>query len=101
MSSVLGGAAERLNPSTSSPLRQDTLSCVYHVISGSGRSRIGDNEFLWKAGDTFAIPSWYPYRHFADSKETAYLYRFDDKPMITALGFFREQDMDMEKLLSD
>ncbi|KUL86055.1 hypothetical protein ZTR_06509 [Talaromyces verruculosus] len=101
VSRVLGGAAERLNAGTSSPPRRETLSSVYHVISGSGYSTVGDSKLEWKTGDTFAIPSWYKYQHFANPGETVYLYRFDDKPMITALGFFREEGMDVEKLVSD
>lgn len=102
MSRVLGGAAERLNAGASSPPRRETLSSVYHVISGSGYSTVGESsKLVWKRGDTFAIPSWYKYQHFANSGETVYLYRFDDKPMITALGFFREEGMDVEKLVSD
>jgi gentisate 1,2-dioxygenase len=98
---VLGGAAERLDAGTSSPLRQETLSAVYHVVSGSGYSKVGDSTLVWKTGDTFSLPSWYKYQHFANAEETVYLYRFDDKPMITALGFYRTGDTDVESLVSD
>lgn len=101
MSRVLGGAAERLNAGISSPPRRETLSSVYHVVSGSGYSTVGESKLEWKTGDTFAVPSWYKYQHFANSGETVYLYRFDDKPMVTSLGFFREEGMDVEKLVSD
>lgn len=46
----------------------------------------------WKQGDTFCIPSWYKYQLFAADKEALYLYRFDDKPMIEALDFYRSED---------
>ncbi|GFF96417.1 gentisate 1,2-dioxygenase [Aspergillus udagawae] len=101
VSRVLGGCAERLNASTSSPRRQDTLSVVYHVITGKGRSEVGGQTLEWKAGDTFCVPSWHAYQHFAEAGETVYLYRFDDKPMITALGFYRSAEDDTEKLISD
>lgn len=48
----------------------------------------------WKKGDTFCVPSWYRYQHTAGEDETVYLYRFDDKPMIEALGFFVEERVD-------
>lgn len=73
---------------------------MYHVIAGSGHSRIGDEKIKWKQGDTFCIPSWYPYEHFASKENTVYLYRFDDKPMIEALGFYRREGMDTESLVS-
>ncbi|KAL4737929.1 RmlC-like cupin domain-containing protein [Aspergillus similis] len=101
VSRVLGGCAERVNAATSSSPRQETVSAVYHVITGSGRSKVGDKILTWKAGDTFCVPTWYRYQHFADKWETVYLYRFDDKPMISALGFYRSIDTDMEALVSE
>ncbi|KAI1505316.1 RmlC-like cupin domain-containing protein [Biscogniauxia marginata] len=102
VSKILGGSAARLNPGFSSPEIQETASSVYHVIEGSGYSVIGGEKFVWKRGDTFCIPSWYPYKHVADAgSETVYLYRFDDKPMLKALGFYRESTVDVESLVSE
>ena len=80
---------------------QETASSVYHVISGTGRSEINGERIEWKQGDTFCIPSWHGYQHFANADETVYLYRFHDKPMLTALGFYRVAGADTEKLISD
>ncbi|KAJ5246771.1 hypothetical protein N7468_001754 [Penicillium chermesinum] len=101
VSRILGGCAERLNASTSSPARRETTSAIYHVIAGSGTSQVGNETLTWKTGDTFCIPSWYKYQHSANEGETVYLYRFDDKPMLTALGFYRTEEMDVESLVSD
>ncbi|RHZ43501.1 cupin domain-containing protein [Aspergillus thermomutatus] len=101
VSRVLGGCAERLNGGCSSPPRRETVSAVYHVVAGDGHSIIGGQRYDWEKGDTFCIPSWYTYQHHADSAETVYLYCFDDKPMIEALGFYRSEDMDVETLVSD
>jgi len=79
-----------LNSGTSSPQVRETASSVYHIVEGSGYSQISDKKITWKKGDTFCIPAWYSYQHFADSAETVYLYRFDDKPMLKALGFYRK-----------
>ncbi|RFU34039.1 hypothetical protein B7463_g2330, partial [Scytalidium lignicola] len=98
VSKSLGGSAERLNPGKSSPAAQETASSVYHVVEGSGYSIINEQKISWKKGDTFCIPAWYKYQHFADSGETVYLYRFDDKPMLEALGFYRTADTDIEAL---
>jgi gentisate 1,2-dioxygenase len=38
------------------------------------------------------VPSWQKYSHTADEK--TYLYRFDDRPMITSLGFYRNETED-------
>ena len=101
VSRTLGGSAERLAKSSSSPMRQETASSVYHIIEGSGHSVIDGKTFDWKRGDTFCVPSWCKYQHFADDAETVYLYRFDDKPMIEALGFYRQAGVDVEKYVSE
>lgn len=104
MSRILGGAATRITAGKSSPRIQETLSSVYHVIEGSGYTIIGHEKFVWQKGDTFCIPSWYPFQHFTDGKdgdEPVYLYRFDDKPMLTSLGFYRTAETDIETLVSD
>ncbi|OCK85209.1 putative gentisate 1,2-dioxygenase [Lepidopterella palustris CBS 459.81] len=100
VSKTLGPSAERISKGRSSPLRRETASCVYHVISGSGFSEIDSKKYEWKTSDTFCIPSWFKYQHFASPCDTVYLYRFDDKPMIEALGFYRWEGMDTETLVS-
>ncbi len=101
VSKIIGGSAERLNTGTASPVAQETASSVYHIVEGSGYSQINDKKVEWKKGDTFCIPSWYKYQHFANPGETVYLYRFDDKPMLKSLGFYRTAGIDVETLVSD
>ncbi|KAH7119952.1 gentisate 1,2-dioxygenase [Dendryphion nanum] len=90
VSKTLSPSAERINADCSSPPRRETTSSVYHVIFGTGHSVIDGEKLQWKPGDTFCIPSWHRYQHFAGQEQTVYLYRFDDRPMIEALGFYRE-----------
>ncbi|KAH8892861.1 RmlC-like cupin [Thozetella sp. PMI_491] len=99
VSRVLGGSAERLAAGSSSPAVQETSSSVYHIVSGKGHSIVGETTIDWEAGDTFCVPSWHRYQHFADGKETVYLYRFHDKPMLNALGFYRAEGVDVESLV--
>lgn len=102
VSKILGGSAARISAGTSSPKFQETASSVYHVIEGSGYTTIGEDKFSWEKGDTFCIPSWYQYQHFAsESEHPVYLYRFDDKPMLKSLGFYRTADTDVELLVSN
>jgi gentisate 1,2-dioxygenase len=100
VSKTLGPSAERIDKGMSSKPRRETASSVYHVIKGKGHSNINGEKFEWKQGDTFCIPSWYRYEHFAGPEDTVYLYRFDDKPMIEALGFYRWEGMDTESLVT-
>ena len=89
VSKTLGGAAERIDAGAISPERRETASIVYHVIEGSGSTKVGDEILAWKRGDTFCVPTWYRYQHSADTTERVYLYRYDDRPMMKALGFYR------------
>jgi gentisate 1,2-dioxygenase len=100
VSKTLNPSAERICAGKASQERRETTSCVYHVISGRGKSVINDETLEWKVGDTFCVPSWHKYQHFAAEDETVYLYRFDDKPMIEALGFYRWEGMDTGTLVS-
>ncbi|KAL2837450.1 RmlC-like cupin domain-containing protein [Aspergillus pseudodeflectus] len=101
VSRVLGGCAERLHGKCASAPRRETTSAVYHVISGSGHSVVGEETLQWTKGDTFCVPSWYRYQHYAAAGETVYLYRFDDRPMIEALGFYRSEETDVESLVTE
>jgi gentisate 1,2-dioxygenase len=101
VSKIIGGSAERLSKGTSSPAIQETASSVYHIVDGTGYTEINGKKFMWKRGDTFCVPAWHKYQHFADKSDTAYLYRFDDKPMLKALGFYRISGMATETLVSD
>ena len=100
MSKTLGGRAERLGAGKSSTPIRETASSVYHVVEGNGYSEINNQKFVWRKGDTFCIPAWHKYQHFAGREEMVYLYRFDDKPMLDALGFYRTEGVDVESLVS-
>ncbi|KAF1991459.1 RmlC-like cupin [Aulographum hederae CBS 113979] len=100
LSKTLGGSATRVNAGASTTPIRETASSVYHVIEGSGYTQIDDEKISWKKGDTFCVPSWQKYQHFADKAETAYLFCIDDKPMLHALGFYRTEGMDVEALVS-
>lgn len=92
VSDVIGAQTERVNAGHTTKSVQETSSAVYHVIDGEGSSQIGDKTVQWTKGDTFTVPSWQAYSHTA--KTLSYLYRFDDKPQITSLGFYRNAEED-------
>jgi len=93
---TIGALAERLDANASSPAIQETASSVYHIIEGTGHSVVGETTIHWKKGDTFAVPAWNKYQHFASGGERVFLYRFHDKPMLQALGFYRVEGADIE-----
>jgi gentisate 1,2-dioxygenase len=90
-----------LDAGARSPRVRETASSVYHVIEGSGYTEIDGKRVEWKQNDIFAIPAWCPYQHVADPGNRVYLYRFDDKPMLKALGFYRVEGEDTEKYVEE
>jgi gentisate 1,2-dioxygenase len=101
VSRTLGGLAERLNAGKSSLAVRETASSVYHVIEGAGYTIINGEKHEWVKGDTFCIPAWHKYQHFASTSETVYLYRFDDKPMLRALGFLKTEGQSDDSLVTE
>ncbi|HTW84369.1 MAG TPA: cupin domain-containing protein [Candidatus Sulfotelmatobacter sp.] len=89
ISSVIGAAAERLSGKTSSPLRRETAGVVYHVYEGHGTTKVGETTLRWERGDTFCVPAWTRYQHTPATD--AYLFRFDDAPVLRAIGAYRSE----------
>jgi gentisate 1,2-dioxygenase len=67
-----------------------TSSTIYHVWKGSGVTTIGDKRYDWEKGDSFVVPLWYHHRHENTSKDPAVLFVMSDKPVMEALGHYRE-----------
>lgn len=84
--------AERISPSKSSKLSQDSSSYIYHCYEGKGHTVIeapsGERQaFSWESRDTFAVPAWSKIQHFNDSDtDNAYLVAVNDGPFLDALG---------------
>jgi gentisate 1,2-dioxygenase len=92
ISRTIGASAERIDANASSPARRETTSTIYHVVAGSGRTRAGDVDLVWKKGDTFVIPAWSEFVHTNGGAERAYLFRYDDRPLQEALGIYRTSE---------
>jgi gentisate 1,2-dioxygenase len=84
-----GASALRLEPGTPTAPVRETSSAIYHVVRGSGRTRVGETTLEWAERDTFCVPSWHAYSHETAGGEPAYLFRFDDAPAFRALGLYR------------
>jgi gentisate 1,2-dioxygenase len=67
-----------------------TSSTIYHVYRGSGLTHIDDQRYEWEKGDSFVIPHWRFHRHENSSDKEAILFVMSDKPLMEAIGFYRE-----------
>jgi gentisate 1,2-dioxygenase len=66
-------------------------SSVFHVVRGKGRSLIDGKAFDWEKGDIIALPSWALHAHENRGSEDALLFSISDRPVIEALGLYREE----------
>ena len=68
-----------------------TGSSVFHVVQGRGRSVIEGKAFDWEKGDILALPSWAQHDFASTGAEDAILFSISDRPVLEALGFYREE----------
>jgi len=66
------------------PLRT-TASQIVAVVSGRGRTIVGEKTIEWNRGDVMAIPSWQRFEHKAD--EESILFTVSDLPVMEKLNF--------------
>lgn len=78
--------AVHLDRGTEWKANRTTASQVYTVVTGSGRSRIGEREFEWQRGDMIAAPSWQDQVH--NTSENAVLLRVSDEPLMHMLNWY-------------
>jgi gentisate 1,2-dioxygenase len=67
-----------------------TSSTIYHVWRGSGVSTLGDKRYEWEQGDSFVVPLWNFHHHENTSKDPAIFFVMSDKPLMDAIGHYRE-----------
>jgi gentisate 1,2-dioxygenase len=68
-----------------------TSSTICHAFRGSGVTTVEDRVFEWQEGDSFTIPQWQWHHHSNPSGQAAILFVMNDKPVLDALGFYREE----------
>ena len=92
ISKTIGASAYRINAGASTAVLRETASAVMHVYEGNGRTTIGDTVLTWKQGDTFAVPAWQKVVHENSGSGAAYLFRFDDRPLMSNLAALRSDE---------
>jgi gentisate 1,2-dioxygenase len=85
----LACSLQMLRPGVRTRAHRETTSAVYHVVRGAGTTVIDGVRFDWGEGDFFCVPPRALHAHANEGGAPAILYRVDDKPLVTALGFYR------------
>ena len=86
---TLGCALQMIRPGVRTRAHRETTSTVYHVYRGTGATTIDGVRFDWGEGDFFCVPPRALHGHANDNGTPAILYRVTDKPLVSALGFYR------------
>lgn len=86
---TIGTALQRLRQGFDGQAHRHTGSVVYHVLRGTGRTRVADQVFDWGPGDFMAVPPWAVHAHSNTGAEAATLFQVNDIPVMKALGFWR------------
>lgn len=73
------------------PTEQTTANNIFVVLSGSGRTDVGNVSLDWTYGDIVAVPIWQPFTHHAQSDSV--LLRVTDEPVQRVLGLLRVKGM--------
>jgi gentisate 1,2-dioxygenase len=92
ISKTMGAQAERLSAKATSPERRETASSIYHVVSGSGSTRVEGQTIEWNVHDTFVVPAWARFSHTNSEDANTYLVRYDDVPLLRALDIYRTEE---------
>jgi gentisate 1,2-dioxygenase len=82
---------QMLRPGERLKAHRHTGSVVYYVVGGAGETIIDGCRFAWAKGDIITLPSWALHEHANPSaREAAVLFSIQDRPVLEALGLYRE-----------
>jgi gentisate 1,2-dioxygenase len=82
--------AVRLPQNSATRPKRTTCNMICLVVSGAGRSTVGEHTFLWSQHDVFSIPHWNLASHTATGGD-ADLFIVSDKVAFEHLDLFREE----------
>lgn len=84
---TMGAHMQMLRPGFAGKAHRHTGNVVYNVAGGRGYSIIGGERFDWGTHDIFCVPAWTWHEHVnLDPSEEAFLFSFNDFPVMEALG---------------
>jgi gentisate 1,2-dioxygenase len=82
---------QMLRPGETTKAHRHTSTAIYHAFRGQGFTVVGDTRFEWRQGDSFSVPLWNMHHHGNSSREPAILFSMNDRPLMEALDFYREE----------
>ena len=84
---TMGAHMQMLKGGFRGKAHRHTGNVVYNVAGGRGYAIIGGERFDWATHDIFCVPAWMWHEHVnLDASEEAFLFSFNDFPVMEALG---------------
>lgn len=84
---MMGLTVEKLSTGFRTPNQRSTANRIFVVMDGHGQTKVGQQSFAWKRGDTFVVPTWINFHHHAESD--ALLFCLSDEPLMRAFKYYR------------
>jgi quercetin dioxygenase-like cupin family protein/pyrroloquinoline quinone (PQQ) biosynthesis protein C len=75
-----------LNVDETTGLHRHNYETVIYVLQGAGRSRVGEREVEWQAGDAFYVPVWAEHQHANNGAEECIYMACENAPLLQNLG---------------
>lgn len=90
--SRIGTMMQKLKPKQHTKAHRHVHSAIYHVLEGKGYTVMDGEKFEWEKGDFFILPPWSYHEHVNTGDGDAYLFSFNDKPVMEKLELeYREE----------
>jgi gentisate 1,2-dioxygenase len=88
----MGLTMERLASGTKTRRYRTTANTIFHIMEGTGETRVGDEHYSWQRGDTIVAPAWCAISHRATSD--AQLFKMSDEPLLRFANYYRFEALD-------
>jgi gentisate 1,2-dioxygenase len=80
-----------LRPGEKTRARRGVCCTNYHVVEGAGYSMVCGQRLEWEDKDVFTVPTWTFCEHVNSGDRPAFLFSFNDAPVMKALSLYREE----------
>jgi gentisate 1,2-dioxygenase len=88
---TIGCHMQLLRPGEHTRARRRVCCTNYHVVEGAGHSVVGGRRLDWADKDVFTVPTWTFCEHVNEGDRPAFLFSFNDAPVMKALSLYREE----------
>ena len=91
---TMGANMQMLKAGLHTRAHRHTGNVIYNVAQGEGHSIIGGERIDWMHHDIFCVPAWTWHEHVNTGGEEAFLFSFNDFPVMDALGVRIEEALE-------